>query len=269
MHYNSLRVHRRECTKNKMDRGAERLREGGGWRVRRARVDVKNEPTRCERIDELALLKRACIRAAEMKEEKKRERERVTFVNVQPRSPSSSASIKLLFPLVVRSSSLFSFFCFFLHLFRNFTSPENTLRKVVSGLTRTMASARVVKLRRKLRDRSRLNRLQRDIERLRMAFRYIIMQTRCRKRRWYSGWKVRKEKKEIKEEKERARKVHLSNEMKHRKLMHNPSAKRAAEKKREARGEGLQNCQDGIQFAHAAVVRYGSPRGKMKNETMR
>lgn len=114
--------------------------EGGGWRVRRARVDVKNEPTRCERIDELALLKRACIRAAEMKEEKKRER--VTFVNVQPRSPSSSASIKLLFPLVVRSSSLFSFFCFFLHLLRNFTSPENTLRKVVSGLTRTMASAR-------------------------------------------------------------------------------------------------------------------------------
>lgn len=43
--------------------------------MRRARVDVKNEPTRCERIDELALLKRACIRAAEMKEEKKRERE--------------------------------------------------------------------------------------------------------------------------------------------------------------------------------------------------
>lgn len=39
--------------------------------------------------------------------------------------------------------------------------------------------------------------------------------------------------------------------------------------KKEARGEGLQNCQDGIQFAHAAVVRYGSPRGKMKNETMR
>lgn len=48
-------------------------------------------------------------------------------------------------------------------------------------------------------------------------------------------WKVRKEKKEIKEEKERARKVHLSNEMKHRKLMYNPSAKRAAEKKK--RGE--------------------------------
>lgn len=36
----------------------------------------------------------------------------------------------------------------------------------------------------------------------------------------------------------------------------------------EARGGGLQNRQDGIQFAHAAVVRYGSPRGKMKNETI-
>jgi hypothetical protein len=34
-------------------------------------VDVENETTRCERIDEPALLKRACIRVAEMKEEKK------------------------------------------------------------------------------------------------------------------------------------------------------------------------------------------------------
>lgn len=51
--------------------------------MRRAWVDVKNETTRCERIDEPALLKRACIRAAEMKEEK---RERVTFVGVQPQN---------------------------------------------------------------------------------------------------------------------------------------------------------------------------------------
>jgi len=55
--------------------GKKGARGGGGA------VDVKNETTRCERIDEPALLKRACIRVAEMKEEKKH----VTFV--QSRDP--------------------------------------------------------------------------------------------------------------------------------------------------------------------------------------
>lgn len=60
-----------------------------GERKRGMSVDVKNETTRCERIDEPALLKRACIRAAEMKEEKRREKESHLHRNVQPRDPSS------------------------------------------------------------------------------------------------------------------------------------------------------------------------------------
>lgn len=53
-------------------------------------VDVKNETTRCEYIDEPTLLKRTCYR-----NERKKKRERVTFPNVQPRSDPSSDEYKI------------------------------------------------------------------------------------------------------------------------------------------------------------------------------
>jgi len=124
-----------ECAENKKRRG-EKERERG------ESIDVKNKTTRCERIDEPALLKRACIRAVpkwQKKKKKKKKEERKSHLRpgARPRGPSSPMSIKLLSTL----SSELPF------LFLSFAAPrpftpeaagKHALRKIVvhRGLTK-------------------------------------------------------------------------------------------------------------------------------------
>jgi len=96
-----------ECAENKKRRG-EKERERG------ESIDVKNKTTRCERIDEPALLKRACIRAVPkwQKKKKKKKKRRAKESSSSRRATARSFEpdeYKITFHSFIRASLSLSF----------------------------------------------------------------------------------------------------------------------------------------------------------------